>query len=185
MKRHRLCPWWLGYLLASPLRGLLANPGELVGAYVREGMTVLEPGPGMGFFTVPLARLVGDSGRVIALEVQPRMLAGLKKRLAKAGLLARVDARLVPPESMQLSDLAGAVDFVIAVAVVHEMPSAGSFFMQSAAALKKGGRLLLVEPPGHVTEADFEEELKLRGEAGLTLIERPAIRRFRAALLAK
>ena len=55
--------------MASPLRGLLENPGELVGASVRERMTVLEPGPGLGLFTVPLARLVGPSGRVIALEV--------------------------------------------------------------------------------------------------------------------
>lgn len=148
-------------------------------------MTVLEPGPGMGFFTVPLARLVGAAGRVIAVEVQPRMLAGLKKRLAKAGLLERVDVRLVPAESMQLSDLAGTVDCAIAVAVVHEMPSAGSFFKESAAALKKGGRLLLAEPAGHVTEADFEEELKLAGDGGLTLIERPTIRRSRAALFEK
>jgi len=185
MKQHRLCPWWLGYLLASPLRGLLENPGELVGPYVREGMTVLEPGPGMGFFTVPLARLVGARGRVIAVEVQPRMLDGLKKRLAKAGLLERVNARLAPAESMQLSDFAGAVDCAVALAVVHEMPSARNFFKETAAALKKGGRLLLAEPTGHVTEADFEEELKFAGEAGLTLIERPAIRRSRTALLGK
>jgi cyclopropane fatty-acyl-phospholipid synthase-like methyltransferase len=185
MKQHRLCPWWLGYLLASPLRGLLENPGELVRPYIREGMTVLEPGPGMGFFTVPLARLVGAAGRVIAVEVQLRMLAGLKKRLAKAGLLERVDMRLVPAESMQLSDLAGAVDYVMALAVVHEMPSAKTFFTETAAALKKGGQLLLAEPTGHVTEADFEEELKLAGEAGLTLIERPAFRRSRVALFAK
>lgn len=134
---------------------------------------------------MPLARLVGAAGRVIAVEVQPRMLAGLKKRLAKAGLLERVDMRLVPAESMQLSDLAGTVDCAIAVAVVHEMPSAGSFFKESAAALKKGGRLLLAEPAGHVTEADFEEELKLAGDGGLTLIERPTIRHSRAALFEK
>jgi tRNA A58 N-methylase Trm61 len=185
MKQHRLCPWWLGYLLASPLRGLLESPDELVRPYIREGMTVLEPGPGMGFFTVPLARLVGAAGRVIAVEVQLRMLAGLKKRLARAGFLERVDARLVPPGSMQLSDLAGAVDCALAVAVVHEMPSAGNFFKETAAALKKGGQLLLTEPTGHVTEADFEEELKLAGEAGLKLIERPTIRRSHAALFEK
>ena len=95
MQQHRVCPWWLGHLLASPLRGLFENPKEIVGRHVGEGMTVLEPGPGMGFFTLPLARLVGPTGRVVAVEVQPRMLAGLKKRLAKAGLLERVDARLV------------------------------------------------------------------------------------------
>jgi cyclopropane fatty-acyl-phospholipid synthase-like methyltransferase len=185
MKQHRVCPWWLGYLLASPLRGLLEDPNQIVKRYVREGMTVLEPGPGMGFFTLPLARQVGSRGRVIAVEIQPRMLAGLKKRLAKAGLRERVDARLVAPQSMQLSDLAGAVDCALALAVVHEMPSAKTFFTETAAALKNGGRLLLAEPTGHVTREDFEEELNLAFEAGLKLIERPAIRRSRAALLGK
>lgn len=185
MKQHRVCPWWLGYVLASPLRGLFENPNQIVEPYVRGGMTVLEPGPGMGFFTLPLARLVGPKGRVVAVEVQPRMLAGLKKRLAKAGLLERVDARLVRPESMQISDLAGTVDCVMALAVVHEMPSARDFFKETAAALKKSGRILLAEPTGHVTPADFEEELSLAAEAGLTLVERPVIRRSRAALLGK
>ena len=54
---ERVCPWWLGYLLASPVRRWMAeNPESLLAPYVREGMTVLEPGPGMGFFTLPLAR---------------------------------------------------------------------------------------------------------------------------------
>lgn len=102
------------------LRGWLENPGELVAAYVREGMTVLEPGCGMGLFTVPLARLVKDSGRLIFSKFSRGCPPGsINKRLAKAGLLARGDARLVPPESMQLSDLAFAVDSVIAVAAVH------------------------------------------------------------------
>jgi predicted O-methyltransferase YrrM len=60
---------------------------------------VLEPGPGMGSFTLELARRVGPNGRVIAVDVQPRMIAGLKRRLAKAGLLERVDARIAPPDS--------------------------------------------------------------------------------------
>jgi ubiquinone/menaquinone biosynthesis C-methylase UbiE len=180
-----VCPWWLGYFLASPLRGLLENPNQVISGYVREGMTVLEPGPGMGFFTLPLARLVGPAGRVVAVEVQPRMLAGLRKRLAKAGLLDRVDARLVSPDSMAVSDLAGAVDCALALAVVHEMPSAHTFFAETAQVLKKDGRLLLAEPTGHVTPADFEEELNLADKAGLKLIERPPMRRRRAALLAK
>jgi predicted methyltransferase len=59
---HHVCPWWIGYLLASPLRRLFQNPHELLASYMSEGMTVLEPGPGMGFFTLDLARLVGSSG---------------------------------------------------------------------------------------------------------------------------
>ena len=49
---ERVCPWWLGYLLASPMRRWLEDPVDILAPYVHEGMTVLEPGPGMGFFTL-------------------------------------------------------------------------------------------------------------------------------------
>jgi hypothetical protein len=52
-------PWWLGYLLVSRMRRLSQDPGKVLAPYVREGMTVLEPGPCMGFFTLELARLAG------------------------------------------------------------------------------------------------------------------------------
>jgi len=64
-EHHSVCPWWMGYLLACPLRRLWQDPANIVAPYVREGMTVLEPGPGMGFFTLELARRVGASGRVV------------------------------------------------------------------------------------------------------------------------
>lgn len=184
MAKH-VCPWWLGYVLASPLRRLLQNPAALIKPYVREGMTVLEPGPGMGFFTLELARQVGPSGRVIAVDVQPRMLAGLKRRLAKAGIAERVDARLAQEDSMGLQDLAGKVAFTLAMAVVHEMPSASRLFAEAAAAMKPGGTLLLVEPSGHVKEAMFAAELQAAADAGFTIAERPAVRRSWAALLRK
>ena len=41
---HRVCPWWLGYLLGAPLRRLMQDPRKVLAPYVREGMTVLEPG---------------------------------------------------------------------------------------------------------------------------------------------
>jgi ubiquinone/menaquinone biosynthesis C-methylase UbiE len=181
----RVCPWWLGHLLASPLRRLMADPGKIVAPYIHEGMTVLEPGPGMGFFTVELARRVGTSGRIIAVDIQSRMLAGLKRRLAKAGLLERVDARLASPDSMGLDDVAGAVNFTLAFAVVHEFPAAEPFFVQAAAASKPGARLLLVEPSGHVKAAEFESELQSAANAGFAVVDRPSVGRSRAALLEK
>lgn len=65
----RVCPRWLGYLWASPLRCLMMDPQKLLAPYVHERMIVLEPGPGMGFLTLQLARLVGASGRVVALDI--------------------------------------------------------------------------------------------------------------------
>ncbi|MCX6629132.1 MAG: class I SAM-dependent methyltransferase, partial [Candidatus Solibacter sp.] len=122
MLDHKVCPWWLGYLLASPLRRLLQDPTKILSPYVREGMTVLEPGAGMGFFTLELARLVGPEGRVVAVDIQPQMLASLKRRAARASLSARVDTRLAAPDSMGVVDLAGSVDLVLAFAMVHELP---------------------------------------------------------------
>jgi SAM-dependent methyltransferase len=180
-----VCPWWLGYVLASPLRRLLQDPARILAPYVHEGMTVLEPGPGMGFFTLELARLVGSSGRVVVVDIQSRMLAGLKRRAARAGLLERVDSRLAAPDSMGLADLAGAVDFALAFAMVHELPAAGPFFSEVAAALKPGACLLLAEPPGHVKAARFEAELQAAAQAGLELVDRPPISRSRTALLKK
>jgi len=183
--RKRVCPWWLGYVLASPLRRLLQDPAAIVGSYVREGMTVLEPGPGMGFFTLELARRVGPKGRVIAVDVQPRMIAGLTRRLGKVGLAERVDARVAPEDSMGLGDLTGKVDFTLAMAVVHEMPSASRLFAEAAAAMKPGSTLLLAEPSGHVKSDEFAAELKAAADAGFAVVERPTLRRSQAALLRK
>jgi len=183
---HRVCPWWLGYFLASPVRGLMSDkPSDLLAPYVREGMTVLEPGPGMGYFTLELARRVGRSGRVIAVDVQPKMLESLKRRAAKAGVLDRIDTRLATAESMSIDDLQGSVDFVLAFAVVHEMPSPEACFGPCSRAMKTGADLLLAEPRGHVNEAAFAAELDRAARLGLQVMEHPTVRRSHAALLRK
>ncbi len=181
----RVCPWWLGYVLASPIRRWITDPSATVAPYIREGMTVLEPGPGMGFFTLELARLVGPKGRVVAVDVQEKMLRTLKKKARKAGLIPPIDVRLVPADSMRLDDLAGSVDFTLAHAVVHEMPSCERFFREAAAASRSGSRLLLVEPAGHVSNADFDEELRIAQQTGFSVADRPPISRSHAAVLKK
>jgi SAM-dependent methyltransferase len=182
---QRVCPWWLGYLLASPIRRWFDDPATLLAPYVRQGMTVLEPGPGMGFFTLDLARLVGPSGRVVAVELQPRMIASLTRRAAREGLAERLDVRLASPVSLGVADLAGAVDFSLVFAVVHELPDVESFFAELGQASKPGAELLLAEPTGHVDAAQFETELQAAGKAGFAVVNRPMVRRSLAALLKK
>jgi ubiquinone/menaquinone biosynthesis C-methylase UbiE len=185
MAQHRVCPWWLGRLLASPLRRLLQDPDKILAPFVRPGMTVLEPGPGMGFFTLPLARMVGEGGCVHALDVQKKMLVGLERRAKKPGLSARIRARLAQPDSLGIGNLTGKVDLLWAFAVVHEMPSADTFFSEIASTLKPNGIVLLAEPAGHVSSADFEAELEAAKRQGLYIAERPVIRRSHAAVLKK
>jgi SAM-dependent methyltransferase len=110
---------------------------------------------------------LGASGRVVAVDVQPRMVNVLKRRLAKAGLAERADVRLVEPGSMGLADLAGSVEFVLAFAMVHELPAVDVFFQEVSQAMKPGACMLLAEPAGHVTAAEFAAELAGAGKAGL------------------
>ncbi len=172
---ERVCPWWLGFWLASPLRKLMLNPRAVVQPFVTSGMIVLEPGPGMGFFTLPLARLVAPGGRVVAVDIQQKMLDGLKRRARRAGLQEQVEPRLARPSGMGVESLQGKVDFALVFAMVHEVPDAARFFREIAAALKPGGQLLFCEPAGHVTESMFAESLRLAQEAGLSDIKRLSV----------
>ncbi len=182
---HRICPWWLGYLLACPLRRWMQDPAAIVGTFVTEGMVVLEPGPGMGFFTLELARRVGPKGRVLAIDVQSKMLEGLVKRATKAGLADRIDARLAKGDRLGLDDFAGKVDFGLAFAMVHEVPNPAALFSDIHDALKPGGKLLFAEPAGHVRPEAFSLSLELAKAASLHLQSRPSIRRCHAAVLVR
>jgi SAM-dependent methyltransferase len=150
---------------------------------VRDGMTVLEPGPGMGFFTLEIARRVGPRGRVVAVDIQPRMLSTLRRRAARAGVADRIEARAARPETLGIADLAGKVDLVLAFALVHELPDAGRFFSEIRASLAPGGTVLVAEPRGHVKPAEFEESLVAAARAGLQRKPGPNVWRSLTAVL--
>lgn len=165
---ERVCPPFIGYFLLNPLRKLIENPRRIFGPFVRDGMTVLEPGCAMGFFTLPLARMVGPSGRVIALDIQDKMLSVLGKRAEKARLTDRIELRRIGLNGYGLEDLTGRVDFAAAIHVVHEIPDKATFFVEMWKALRPGGRLLLMEPRGHVSREEFERTQAIAEKAGFT-----------------
>ena len=182
---HRVCPFWIGYFLLIPIRKLWQNPEEILSGYVCEGMTVLEVGPGMGYFSIPLARMVGPRGKVICVDMQEKMLAVLRKRAAKAGVSDRIKTHLCTQNSLQLEKFAEAVDFALAFAVVHEVPDCVKLFQEIAAALKPRARLLVAEPRGHVKDQDFVDTLRVAGQSGFRTAGEPQIARSHAALLEK
>ncbi len=182
---EHVCPWWFGSLLAGRLRRLVHDPAKLLSPFVPAGATVLEPGPGMGFFTVELARLVGPQGKVVAVDLQQQMLDGVRARAERAGVAGRLVLRKVEPTSLGVADLAGQVDFALLFWMLHEVPDAPRFLDEVVQALRPGGRLLLCEPKGHVTGRAFEASLQLAASRGLRLEGRPPIRFSRAALLGR
>jgi ubiquinone/menaquinone biosynthesis C-methylase UbiE len=180
-----VCPWWLGYFHLGPLRRWLEKPEKILSRYVKPGMTVAEIGPGMGFFTLPMARMVGPEGKVYAIDLQPRMIKVLDRRAARAGLAERVESRVCGSESLGTDDLAGCVDFAFAFYVVHEVPDVPSFFEQVSGMLVDGGGLFIAEPKGHVKPESFEATLTAARESGLSLVEHPEMWRSRSAVLKK
>jgi ubiquinone/menaquinone biosynthesis C-methylase UbiE len=179
------CPWWFGYFLLVPLRRLTQSPNRILRPFVREGMVVVEPGCGMGFFTLDLVRMVGPQGRVVAIDLQAKMLEGLRRRAARAGLEERIEIRLARPDLLGIDDLNGQVDLVVAFYVVHEIREQAAFFAEIAGALKADGAVLVVEPPLHVSRAGFEASLAAAGGAGLRVARRPRIGPNKVAVLTK
>jgi ubiquinone/menaquinone biosynthesis C-methylase UbiE len=183
---HRVCPWWVGYLLANPLRRLIHNPEKILAPFVAKGMTVLDVGPGMGFFALPMARMAGPKGRVVCVDVQERMLRTLLKRAAAAGLADRIVARVSrPKKSLCIDDFDGKIDFALLFAVVHEVPDPLAFLAGVSRALKPGALCLVAEPKGHVSFREFEETLAAAGRNGLVVAGLPAIFRSLTAVLRK
>jgi cyclopropane fatty-acyl-phospholipid synthase-like methyltransferase len=181
--RHRVCPWWKGYLLLSPLRRMRQDPVKILSPYVHEGMRVLEIGPGMGFFTIPMARLVGDGGSVTAVDIQERMLAALGKRARGAGVAQRIELKLASQESLCLDRSKPPYDFGLAFGVVHEILDHAAFFRELHDALKPGAFFLMADPLSRFTSEEYESALAVASTAGFIKIWEPFIRRSRTALL--
>jgi ubiquinone/menaquinone biosynthesis C-methylase UbiE len=159
------------------------DPSSILAPLAQPGMTVVDAGAAMGFFSVPLARFVGDTGRVVCVDVQPRMLSTLSKRAKRRGVAHIIECRACTQENLGLSDLEGQVDLALAVHVVHETAFPRRFLSQIYEVLRPGGKFLLIEPRGHVSESNFDKTRSLCREVGLHELELKQLRRSRSLLL--
>jgi ubiquinone/menaquinone biosynthesis C-methylase UbiE len=148
-------------------------------------MTVLEPGCGMGYFTLPIARMAGPTGRVVAVDLQPKMIEGLTRRARRAGLLERIEAIACTDGNLGLEGRPGVVDLAVVIHVLHEVHDRQRFLEQLFEAQRPGGRLLLLEPKGHVSREALDSELALSERTGFRPVGEPLLRRSHGALLEK
>lgn len=177
---RELCPWWFAYTFDNPVRRLLHSPEKVLGTYVKEGMTVVDIGCGIGHFSIGMARLVGSNGRVISIDLQQKMLDRVKRRAVRAGVDERISLRLCIAGDIGIKEQ---VDFVLVFWMAHEVPDAGAMFGQIHSILKDGGKLFLCEPRLHTTLDRFDKILAEAVVSGFSVLEKPSVVMSYAALL--
>jgi predicted component of type VI protein secretion system len=101
------------------------------------------------------------------------MVRRLRTRAVRAGVADRVDARLTDGAGLGIGDLAGRVDLVVAIHVVHEVPDVATFFAEVHRASRPAATVLLIEPAGHVSAAELDAQLAAATVAGFALVRRP------------
>ena len=168
-----VCPWWLCFTFDNPLRKLLHNPEIILASYLRPGHRVIDIGSGMGYFTIPIAKLVGHSGHVTAIDIQTEMLSVLISRSRKNQVSDRIKTHLASPESIGNHEKA---DFILAFWMVHEVANQRRLLTEICNLLKPQGLFLLVEPIVHVPKRLFLRTIQIADELGLIVKENPRIR---------
>jgi 2-polyprenyl-3-methyl-5-hydroxy-6-metoxy-1,4-benzoquinol methylase len=182
MKDKHICPWWLAYTFDNPLRRYFHDPNAILTPYLQEGMTAIDLGCGMGYFSRAMAKIVGDTGKVISADLKHEMLAITRKRAEKDGVARRIRFLLAKEDDIGFT---GQVDFALAFWMVHEVTDTRNFFLQVYRMLKPTGTLLLAEPKMHVTQSRFGDILSCAQDAGFMITATPAIRLSRSAVLSR
>jgi len=177
--KHRVCPIERAGKLQGRFRKITQNPQRILKPYLKEGMAVLDVGCGPGYFSIPAAAMVGDSGKVIAVDLQQGMLDKLETFLQNNSLKNRIHMQRCSAENTGVSE---PVDVVLVIFVAHELSNQQMFFQEMKSIIKPGGILYLAEPMFRVTKQEFNDTVIQAQQAGFKQISSPFLFLARAGV---
>ena len=181
-RKNRVCPVERAGSLDNRIRRWVQNPQKILSPYIKPGMTVLDIGCGPGFFSLEMAQLVGASGRVIASDLQEGMLRKLADKIQGTELEARITLHKCEENKVGVLDR---VDFILVFYMLHEVPDPERFLDEIKSILKPNGKVLIVEPPFHVSKSAFEKIIRKACVTGFILADRPKVFLSKTAVLKK
>ena len=143
---HFPAPAFIGRFLDSDIRRWRQPPDKLIErSGIEPGMTVIDLGCGSGAFTPFVARVVGEQGKVYAVDIQPAMLKQLERKLADAENQGIRNVEWKQASAYDLPFEEGALDLVYMVAVLQEIPDRGRALREIRRVLKPGGIIAVTE----------------------------------------
>jgi ubiquinone/menaquinone biosynthesis C-methylase UbiE len=182
MANTHVCSAEHARFLDTPLRNLVHDPIKILKPYVQSGMKVADIGCGPGFFTIPIARLVGETGSVYAYDLQSEMLDKVSQKIRKNRLESRISVHLCENERINFAE---EVDCVVGFFMVHEVPDIKALMREAYAALVPDGIFIVVEPIFHVSAKQFRKICDQAVIEGFTLEKGPRVLFGRSAVLKK
>jgi ubiquinone/menaquinone biosynthesis C-methylase UbiE len=177
-----VCPASHAGILDNFIRKIIHKPRKIFEKFVHEGMTILDVGCGPGYFSIPLAQMTGDKGKVIAADLQEEMLDILRKKITGTEIEKIITLFKCEKEKIGLNEK---VDFVNAFYVVHEVPNSENFLKEIYNILNENGKLFLCEPKFHVSKKEFADTVNLALSVGFKLYKLPKIHISRTAVMQK
>lgn len=178
--QNKVCPVEKAGALDNLFRKWIQNPQKILKPFINKGMTVLDLGCGPGFFSLEIAKMLDNSGKVIAADLQTGMLEKIKQKIKDTVLEQRIELHKCQEDIIGITKK---VDFVLAFYMIHEVPNHEKLFSELISILKSNGRLLIIEPKFHVTKKDFEIMVGKLKNSGFEIIEYPKVFFSRSVLV--
>jgi 2-polyprenyl-3-methyl-5-hydroxy-6-metoxy-1,4-benzoquinol methylase len=182
--KNEVCPWWMGYFLLFPTRKFMHSPKKILSPYIQPGMQIVDYGSAMGYFSLPMAKMTGNNGKVYCFDIQPKMLTNLAARAENANVKHIISPRLISGKNA-FDELTGLIDFALLFAVAHEVSDKKELFVNLSNMLKPGARVLFAEPRGHVSFYDFSQSVSYAEQADFKTVKSVKISKSYAILLEK
>ena len=176
-------------MFEAPDRDEWQKPDAVVAALrLRSGQVVADIGASTGYFSRRLARAVGPTGKVWALDVAPAVVEYVNARATKDGQLNLIARRVAPDDPGLAAD---SVDLVLIVDTLHHIEHRPAYYGRLLRALRKGGRVVVIDflprspfgppPSERLSQTQVEGELRA---AGLRIVERPTFLPYQYFIIA-